>query len=136
MRANDGGVWRERGDFLEDVRPTASVRFHLHPLAFVEGSRLIEDRRRNEDLADIVQDRAPFDELDLGIGEPERGCDPPTPLSDAPRMHARRNIVPLEPREYERRFGFESGRDARCGVIRALQPYIHASFPESNAEVS
>ena len=57
------------GDRRDDLRPQDRVRIHDHPLLPVQPILLQQDRIRDADLADVVEEPAPLQGLELGVAD-------------------------------------------------------------------
>ena len=64
-----GSSGRELGDRRDDLRAQDRVRVHDHPLVLVEPLLLEQDAVRDADLADVVEQAAPLERLELGVGD-------------------------------------------------------------------
>ena len=57
---------------------------HDHPLRVRQARRLEQDRIRNAELADVVEERCVAEELQLGVRKPELAADREGELLHAP----------------------------------------------------
>ena len=64
MIGSSGGELRDRRD---DLRAQDRVRVHDHPLLAVEPLLLQQDVVRHADLADVMEQAAPLEGLQLGV---------------------------------------------------------------------
>ena len=67
MIGSSGGQLGDRGD---DLRAQDRVRVHDHPLLAGQPLLLEQDVVRHADLADVVQQAAPLEGLELAVARP------------------------------------------------------------------
>ena len=84
----------------EDAVPDADVLAHLLPLVVGERRRLVQDRIRHADLADVVQEAGEPEPLDALAVEAEAGADRDAELGDGLGVAARPDRLRVDsPRE-------------------------------------
>ena len=65
--ADDRQLRRELGDRRDDLRAQDRVRVHDHPLLAVEALLLLQHVVGDADLADVMEQAAPLERLQLGV---------------------------------------------------------------------
>ncbi len=92
----------EEAEAVDDARALVRVALHERPLVRGQARRLQEDRIRDRQLADVVEERGVAEEVELGLREPELAPDGEGELLDAarmacgvgiPRVHRRREAL-------------------------------------------
>ena len=68
VMANDRQLGRQLLDRPDDLLALDRVRVHDHALFLGQRARLEQDRVGDADLADVVQQAAPLERLQLGLG--------------------------------------------------------------------
>ena len=64
-----GSSRRQLRDRLDDLRAEHRVRVHDHPLLALEALLLVEDVVRHADLADVVEQAAPLERLEVRFAQ-------------------------------------------------------------------
>ena len=112
----------KRGD---DVVADDGVKVHLHALFVVQLSGLEQDRVRDSDLADVVDDAAPIQDVLLLSRQAHPGADPPRPLRHAQRMRLGVRIL-----------GLDRGGQRVDDLLRAVQRVVNTLQPQRRADAS
>ena len=82
VRRGDPGEVGQRADPPEDLARVDRVAAHRLPLALVEAARLVEDRVRHAELADVVEQRGAPQPPEPLAGHADRRADLPGKLAD------------------------------------------------------
>ena len=115
-RADDGEHLAQRGDRREDGLAGDRVAAHDPPLGVVERAGLVQDRLRDADLPDVVEERAELEQVELLRPEPERPADVERERDDLLRVVVRVGVLLLE-RVRERRERLAVQTLHRLGVL-------------------
>ena len=94
--ADDRADVAELVDRREDLRAQLRVHLDQRALVVVERAGLQEDRVRDADLADVVEERAELEALERLTVEPELGADLERGVRDPARMRGRVLVARLE----------------------------------------
>ena len=108
----------EEPEPLDDPRALLGVALHDHPLVVGQRRRLEQDRVRDRELADVVEERRVAELVEVGLRELELAADRERELLDAARVAGRVGVAGVD----GRREGLHRGRRAVLQQpVRALE---------------